>query len=166
MLSIFSNTSTIHADFKAISATTAFMIIDLSDTASWPHDETGMINIEYLDIEVDPDASFVGEVKFGFVENVDATNGDFCQFADIDLVEDSGIVIDNMSFGRVGLRCASSHWFGPTTANSTLLQTDANLQGPDGATSYPSGNGDMVLLVIVSAGQVDVSVTLGYEATA
>ena len=46
----------------------------------------------------------------------------------------------------------------------SVFQTDVNLDGPDGNNSFPSGNGDLVMLVEVSAGTVDVSITLGYEA--
>ncbi|KKM11737.1 hypothetical protein LCGC14_1720660 [marine sediment metagenome] len=49
--------------------------------------------------------------------------------------------------------------------NSTLFQTDVNLGGPDdpSTTTYPSGNGDLVMLIEQTAGAVDVSVTMIYE---
>ena len=36
----------------------------------------------YMIVEVDPDGSYLGEIKFGFLSNVDGTNGDFNQLAD------------------------------------------------------------------------------------
>ena len=36
--------------------------------------------------------------------------------------------------------------------------------GPDGSEAYPSGNGDMVMLVERDQGSVNVSATIGYEA--
>jgi len=46
-----------------------------------------------------------------------------------------------------------------------LFQTDVNLGGPDdpATITYPSGDGDLVLLVDRTAGSVSVSVTIIYE---
>ena len=162
----FTETTTIHLDAQAIAAQTAFMLIDLSDTTNWPHSLTGHINIEYIVLEVDPDASYLGEVKLGFLSNVDATNGDFNQILDMDMAKKSDFLVEIVDFGSHGLDCETSHHFGPITADSILFQTDVNLAGPSGATSYPSGDGDLVMLVERSAGTVDVSITLGYEAVA
>jgi hypothetical protein len=156
----------VHLDSQSISAQEAFMVIDVSDTTNWPHTETGHVNIEWLILEVDPDNSFTGEIKLGFLENVDATNGDFYQVIDIDMARSSSLVVENMDFGTHGIDMESDHHFGPIIANSTLFQTDVNLDGPDGTNSFPSGNGDVVLLVERSAGSVDVSITVGYETVA
>ena len=162
----FTETTTVHLDTQAVAAQEAFMLIDLSDTTNWPHSATGHINLEYLIIEVDPDASYFGEVKIGFLSNVDGDNGDFNQVMDVDMVKKSDLIIEVINFGSHGLDCETSHHFGPITANSLLFQTDVNLEGPSGATSYPSGDGDLVMLIERSAGTVDVSITLGYEAVA
>ena len=159
----FTPTFSVHLDAQAVSAQQAFMIVDLSDTANWPHTETGHGVIEWLIIMVDPDSSYVGEVKLGFLSNVDGTNGDFHQVIDIDMVRKADIVVENMDFGTHGIEMELSSWFGVTIADSTLFQTDLNLERPDGAISAPSGNGDIVMLIERSAGSVDVSITVGYE---
>lgn len=160
----FTETTTIHLDTQSVSAQEAFMLIDLSDTTNWPHSLTGHINIEYIIVEVDPDSSYLGEVKIGFLTNVGGDNGDFNQILDLDMARKSDFIVEVVDFGSHGLDCEADHHFGPTIANSALFQTDVNLEGPDGATSYPSGDGDLVMLVEVGAGSVDVSITLGYEA--
>lgn len=160
----FTDTHTIHLDTQAVAAQTAFMLIDLSDTTNWTHSLTGHINLEYLILEVDPDGSYFGEIKIGFLTNVDGTDGDFNQIIDIDMVKKSDLLVETIDFGSHGFDCEVDHHFGPILANSTLFQTDVDLEGPDGATSYPSGNGDLVMLIERSAGTVDVSITLGYEA--
>ena len=162
----FTNTFTIHGDFQASTAQTAFMLIDLSGTLNWMHTNTDHINLEYIILEVDPDTSYFGEVKLGFLTNVDADNGDFNQIIDVDMVKKSDLVVEVINFGSHGLDCTTTHHFGPITANSALFQTDVDLEGPDGATAYPSGDGDLVLLVERSAGEVDVSITIGYETIA
>ena len=159
----FTDTHTIHGDFQNIQAQTAFMLIDISDTTNWTHSGTDHINIEYLILEIDPDTNYLGEIKLGFLTNVDGTNGDFNQIVDIDLVKKSDLVIEIIDFGSHGFHCKTNSHFGPMIVDSALFQTDVNLEGPDGNTSYPSGDGDLVMVVEVSAGAVDVSITLGYE---
>ena len=159
----FTDTAIVHLDVANLQAQTAIMLIDLSDTSNWPHTNTGHIIIEYIILEVDPDTSYFGEVKLGFLSNVDADNGDFHQIIDIDMVRKSDLLVENLDVGSHGLDLRTNHWFGPTTANSALFRTGVNLLGPDGATSFPSGNGDFVMLVERTAGAVDVSITIGYE---
>lgn len=165
VVSGFTDTDTVHLDTGSIGAQTAFMLIDLSDTSNWKHTETGHINLEYILVEVDPDNSFFGEIKIGFLTNVDADNGDFNQIMDVDMARKSDLLVEQLHFGSHGFDCTTRHHFGPIIANSLLFRTGLNIEGPDGATSYPSGDGDLVMLVEWTAGAVDVSVTLGYETT-
>ena len=162
----FTPTFSVHIDVQSVATQTAFMIVDLSDTTNYPHTDTGHAVIEWIIIEADPDATYLGEIKLGFLSAVDATNGDFHQVIDIDMAKKSDLVIENMDFGSHGIDMRLASWFGPTTSNSTLFQTDVNLQGPDGTTTFPSGDGDIVLIVERSAGSVDVSITIGYETAA
>ena len=166
VVSGFTDTAIVHADVMNIQAQKAVMLIDLSDTTNWPHTNTEHIVIEYIIVEVDPDGSYVGEVKFGFLSNVNATNGDFHQVIDVDMARKADLLVETLDFGSHGLDLRTNHWFGPTTADSLLFQTDVNLLGPDGNTSYPSGDGDFVLLIERTAGAVDVSLTIGYETVA
>ncbi len=161
----FTETQTIHFDVQNIQTQTAYMLIDLSDTTNWAHTNTGHINLEYILLEVDPDDSFVGEVKLGFLSNVDATNGDFNQVLDIDMVRKSDLLVENLDFGSHGMDLEENHHFGPITADSALFRTGVNLGGPDDpdTITYPSSDGDLVMLVERSGGAVDVSLTIGYE---
>lgn len=161
----FADTQTVHLDTGSVAAQTAFMLVDISDTTNWKHTNTDHIIIDHFLVEVDPDANYLGEVKVGFLTNVDATDGDFNQILDVDLAKKSDLVVEDLDFGTHGFHCQASTHFGPILANSTLFQTDVNLGGPDdpGTITYPSGDGDLVLLVEVSAGTVDVSVTMVYE---
>jgi len=112
-----------------------------------------------------------GEVKIGYLKNVDATNGDFVTLFDIDMKKSADLFVETIDFGSHGVHCTDTHHFGPVDANNTIFQTDVNLGGPDDPTTltYPSGAGDLILLVTGSgAGNagVDVSITLGYETVA
>lgn len=165
----FTETETVHLDAETSSTLIAYMLIDISDTSNWNHTNTGHINIEYILIEVDPDTNFIGEVKIGFLENVDADNGDFYTIIDIDMRRKSALLVENLNFGSHGLDCESDHHFGPIIVNSTLFQTDVNLGGPDNpaALTYPSGASDLVMIIDGDGtNTVDVSITIGYETAA
>ena len=163
----FTETETIHIDVQTTSTLIAYMLIDISDTSNWKHTNTGHINLEYFIIEVDPEDLFAGQIKIGFLENVDGDNGDFYQIMDIDMQKKSDLLVENINFGSHGLDCESNHHFGPVIANSTLFRTaGADLGGPDdpGTLTYPSGAGDLVMIVDGDGSkQVDVSIIIGYE---
>lgn len=163
----FSNTFSVHFDHTVTpnSVDYAYMLVDLSDTTTWPHTDTGVIVLEYVLIEIDPASNFTGDFKLGYLKNVDATNGDFDTIIDIDMQSKSDIFQETIDFGTHGLHCSDLNHFGPLTANSTLFQTDVNLGGPDDPSTltYPSGDGDLVLLVTGNNNAVGISITLGYE---
>jgi len=152
----------IHIDAEDISSEEAFMLVDLSDTTNWPHSNTGHIDILFVAINVAPDATYAGDVQLGFLSSVDATNGDFNGLFEIHMDKKTEPIVANLTLPFGGISLEKDHWFGPIKANSTLFQTDTDLQGPDGNTSYPSGNGDLVLIVGRTAGEVSVGVTVGY----
>lgn len=152
----------IHLGDIAVGATQAFMLIDLSDTVNWPHTETGHIILEHLYITLNPSTAFRGDITLGFLTDVDATNGDlrvvhgwhFTNSAD-----DKDIVLEH-TYGR---DMEMSEWFGPSSIDDVLFQTDVNLQGPDGETEFPSGDGDVVLKVAQTAGTISVGISIGYD---
>lgn len=164
----FTNTQTVHLDVEVTTSPKSFMLIDLSDTTNWKHTNTGEIVIEYMVLEVDPGSTFAGEVRIGYLKNVDATNGDFVTLFDVDMKKSAELLVENINFGSHGLHCGDTQHFGPVDANDVAYQTDVNLGGPDDPTTltYPSGNGDLILQVTdAGAGNagVDISITIGYE---
>lgn len=162
----FSDTQTVHMDVSTSSTLISYMLIDLSDTTNWKHTNTGELIIEYLIVEVDPDTNFLGEIKIGYLEDVDGTNGDFHQILDIDMRRKSSVFAEVIDFGSHGIHCSTNNHFGPVTANDTMFRTDVNLGGPDdpATLAYPSGDGDLVMIVDGDGtNTVNVSITIGYE---
>lgn len=153
---------TVHLDIENISATTGFMIIDLSDTTNWPHTNTGHIALEKLAININPTTAFRGDIELGFLVDVDATDGDFKRIYTYHLDQQASEIVDQLPFPG-GLDLKVAEWFGPTTANDTTWQTDVNLQGPDARSVYPSGTGDFVMKIVPTAGAVDVALLTFYE---
>ena len=165
----FSDAVSMHMDVQTASTLIAYMLVDISDTTNWKHSRTGEIVIDYIIVQVDPTTNFLGEVKIGFLENVDETNGDFHQLIDIDMARKADLFSEVIEFGSHGMHCTTDSHFGPIIANSTLFQTDVNLAGPDDPTTitYPSGNGDLVMIVDGDGTNfVDISITIGYETVA
>jgi len=158
----FADSQTVHLDTGSVETQTAFMLIDISDTTNWKHTETDHVIIRHMLLQVDPDANFLGEVNVGFLSNVDATNGDFNTIIDVSLAKKSDLLVQDLRFTG-GFHCQTATHFGPIDTNSTLFQTDVSLAGPNGATSFPSGNGDLCLIIERSAGAVSVAVTIIYE---
>lgn len=153
----------VHIDVD-VDTTTAFMIVDLSDTTNWPHTKTGHLDIAHFLINIDPATNFAGDIELGFLTDVNATNGDFHGIMEFHLDKKTEPFTFGLNFGAFGMDLELDHWFGPTTSNSTLFQTDVNLAGPDGNASFPSGAGDLVMIVTVSATTVAVGLTIGYFA--
>jgi len=154
----------VHIDIEQSATTTiGYMIIDLSDTTNWPHALTGHIDIVYIIVNVNPTATFVGDIDIGFLSAVDGDNGDFNGIMEIHMDKKQDSIFQMMNFGSFEMSLETAHWFGPTTTNSTLFQTDVNLAGPDGATSYPSGNGDLTMIVTATTSDLAVGLTVGYR---
>ena len=154
----------VHIDIdQSATTTTGYMVVDLSDTTNWPHTATGHIDIAYIIINVNPTATFVGDIELGFLSAVDAENGDFNAIMEIHMDKKQDSIFEMMNFGAFEMSLELAHWFGPTTANDTTWQTDVNLAGPDGTTTFPSGNGDLVMLVTATTSDVAVGLTIGYR---
>lgn len=156
----------VHLSSGDISATTGFMLIDLSDTTNWPHTATGHIIVSQIVYNINPSTSFAGLIEIGFVNNVDATDGDFHIFYTGHEDKSPTELAQVLDFEWFGLDLEIGEFFGPVALNDTTWQTDVNLIGPDAATSYPAGNGDMVMKITRTAGNVDVSVLVAYTTVA
>ena len=152
----------IHIDAEDVATTTAFMLVDLSDTTNWPHTNTGHIDVVFISGNVDPDTTYAGDIEIGFLTNVDGSNGDFNGLFELHMDKKTAPSVFDLPIPFGGMSLETAHWFGPTTANSTLFQTDVDLAGPDGASDYPSGDGDLVMIVGQSTGEVSVGFTIGY----
>lgn len=155
----------VHMNLQAIAATSAFMVIDLSDTVNWPHTKTGHIDILNILMNINPEVSpaFAGDISLGFLENVDADNGDLRIIKTWHLDRGATNINQCCNFSMAHYAMSSTKWFGPSVLNSTLFQTDVNLLGPDGQTVYPSGAGDLVLYVVRTANAADIGITIAYK---
>uniref|UniRef100_A0A6M3M397 Uncharacterized protein n=1 Tax=viral metagenome TaxID=1070528 RepID=A0A6M3M397_9ZZZZ len=158
-----------YAGIRAISiaANTAYMVVDLSDTTNWKHQYTDHIDLCFVNISINGSDDFNGRVELGYLENVDAENGDMRiikSWPIDDTIKYASIITDNLNFdGKNGyFHCNSVKSFLPMNQHDQLFQTDVNITGPDGNVLYPSGNGDLVLKITRGAGNVSVGLLVGY----
>ena len=75
------------------------MVIDLSDSTNWPHTKTGHIDIVYIVVNVNPTATFEGDIQLGFLDNVDGTDGDFNGIMEIYMDKKQDSITQMMNFG-------------------------------------------------------------------
>lgn len=153
----------VHVDAQDVVATEGFMLIDLSSVTTWPHTNTGHIDILFILITTDPTSTFSGDVELGFLQNVDATNGDLHEILEFHMEKKPEPDAFFVNYGGFGIALETDHFFGPIEADDTTWQTDVAIQGPDGATTHFSGDGDLVMHITRTAGDISVSITVGYR---
>ena len=152
----------VHLDVQALAAVKAYMLIDLSDTTNWPHSTANHIVLERLNAHIDPSVAFRGDIDIGFLSSVDGDNGDLNKVVTFHFGQ-GALHEDLIRNYESGICLSTDYWFGPVSANDALFQTDLNLFGPDGATAYPSGDGDLVMKVGRTAGDIDIGLSLIYR---
>lgn len=157
----------IHFDITGLAASTNFILIDLSDLTNYPHVSLDYVHIEALRIEVDAAAAANYEIEFAFLENVDATNSDIYVFTHTKGTQQTGkdINIDVYTYPN-GQRCRAQNLAShDIRLNDTTFQTDVNQKTTlDPSTAdTPSGEHDVVMLVIITAGQIDLVVDMSYH---
>jgi len=155
-----------------LAASEGFILVDLSNTADFPHTETGKIRVYsvYVDIERG-EAAASGEflIDLGVITRVDATNGD-TKWVAVMHEETDDEATDNRAkwFYRYewaegldleisgGAPVMGVSNIGHT--NDVTWQTDVNLDSPIGDTVSPPGVGDLVLYVSETGGTGTLSV--------
>jgi hypothetical protein len=152
---------------KDMSASEDLILIDISDTTNYPHIDTSYIHLENIRIHTDSSASADYTLEIGFLDDVDADNGNFYSLIDVDGTKTTGQRKEIfLNLYPNGPRCqTSSIATSEKSLNDTAFQTDVNLASTldPGTTDTPSGDGDFVLRVTVNAGTVIVGVELSYH---
>lgn len=154
---------TVAALFEGVNTTTGFMLVDLSDTTNWPHTNTNHVVVDGLYESVDPDSSFTGDIYYGWLSAAGTTSSTLNCIRVISLDHNNRGADTACAFYPDSIECKSGDWFGLSKTSQTKFQTDTNLKGPDGNTSYPAGNGDFVALVDRSAGTLDMGLVIKYH---
>lgn len=144
-----------------------FILIDISDTANYPHINTDYVHIEWLHTEIDGNNQADYTSCIGFLKNVDASNGDRYALSCVSGTKTAGQSIrlfENYYPNGYRLR-SESIVTSNISLNDTAYQTDVNLKSTLNpiTADTPAGNGDVILEIVVNAGVVNANIDLGYH---
>lgn len=162
------NNGTIHMHVDGLTTgTTRYILVDISNTTDYPHTNTDFVHLEWFDIEVDGNTSANYTVNLGFLENVDATNGDRTIVKHWSGSRTVGQSIRALfdpipNAPKMHSDYVTTH---EVSLNDINYQTDVNMATTLDPTTAdtPSGNGDVVLEIIVTAGTVDIAISASYH---
>lgn len=151
-----------------VTASTPYVLIDLSDTTNFPHEFTTELILKGLRVHAEPQSSGVYDLWFGVVTELDATNGTAEWLEVIHLEGVSGVFAQSIPFDSLPLGVASQTLEHVLTnvsqAGHTNWQNDVYLTSPGGS-AIPEV-GDLVLWIeeVSDAGGVDVAIGVDYDA--
>lgn len=142
----------------AATTSTKTLVIDLSDTTNYPHEDTREINIIDLRVSVDKLAASTGTVKIGVVNFVNASTGSVTWFREFSSEKNASNTASSEyipslpSTIRTRVNSTGNATDGETpyilsndtTLGSTTFQTDQVLPSALGTDTAP-GRGDIVL---------------------
>ena len=166
---------------EAVSASTAYVLVDLSDNTNFPHTETNAVHLLSLVLHTEKASDGVYDIWVGVVTENDVTNGSV-DWVHVFHLEASGNPTDStdrfaqqLDFtlgGRnpQGVNClitggATSHFAtAQTQADNVSWQNDTNRTSPVGATTKP-GVGDLVVWVeeVSGSGTLDFVLSAIYD---
>jgi hypothetical protein len=151
---------------REISTTQDFIFIDLSDTTDYPHSNTSWIHVGNLIIDVDATNTADYEIHMGFIDNVDGADGDFHHVYSWKGSKLAGRQIHSViATSPESVKMRTSSTLGTIDLNQTAFQTDVNLASTKDPLTIdtPSGDGDVVLRVIVNTGSINLSLSMTYH---
>ena len=159
----------------ALAATEAFVLVDLSDVANFPHSETGKIRLYGLTADLQTEATGVYIVYVGTIIEVDADNGStdwllalLVQTDDNPTDDDGhrqyriswpeGVDLEVEGGAMVNTISNDGH------SGNAAWQTDVALDSPRGDGLSAPGPGDLVMYVEETGGTgtISLSVTADY----
>jgi hypothetical protein len=138
----------------AVAASTAAIIVDLSDTTNWPHKNTSGINVSGLWVDVDKAGASTDTVKVGVVTNIDASSGTvkwfFVAANTANRVSTPGLqspIIEGIVRTKVNSSNVTPYILtNNSSSQSTIFQTDVLLPTANGTFVAPAV-GDIVAFI-------------------
>lgn len=167
---------------EAVAASTAYVLVDLSDTTNFPHSNTAGLHLLGLMLSAEKAGDGVHDIWVGVVTENDATDGT-AEWAHVFHLEHVANATDSTDrFAQAidftlgganpnGLNLeiisgATAYFAGnQSQANNGSWQNDTNRASPVGSATKP-GTGDLVVWVeeVSGTGTLDFSLTAIYEA--
>ena len=174
---------------EAVAASTAYVLVDLSDTDNYPHraqDGTAEVHLLGLNLSAETHTVGIFDIWVGVISEVDATNGTaewvhvFHIENDTEATDDTGHFAESIDFtlgGYVpeGMNCSitaagalAKLVTNLQQAGHTNWQTDTGLASPVGAAAGATGRpgaGDLVVWVeeVTNGGTIDFCLGAAYS---
>ena len=165
---------------EAVAGTTAYVLVDLSDTTNFRHSNTNAIVLKSLALHAEKAADGVYDIWVGVISEVDATNGTaiwlHCfhleasgnptdstdRFAQKIEYGDISLDVNAATAGSEKLKYVVSNI---TLAGNTAWQNDTALASPIGDSTSKPGEGDLVMYVeeVSGSGTIDFLVAVEYD---
>lgn len=149
-------------------------LIDLSDTANWPHSRTGRIDLSTISAQVDKATATRGSIQLCVITRVDGTNADLSVVAGFSfLYNESTGAQPQINLSPSQRKCAVVAGATPYIKTSgrytgvAAINTGATLTVAGTAETFTPGVGDLVARVqITGGGDATISTALTYHAEA
>lgn len=162
------DTGAIHFHIDGLTVGTyRFILIDISDITNYPHANTTYAHVEWVEIQVDSNNTGAYSVSLGFLENVNGDNGDryiIKHWSGSKTVGNQLLIFEHMV--PAGWRMQSGRILTHAiSVNDANYQTDVNLPSSidPSAPDTPSGDGDVITEIIVTAGEINIAIDIGYH---
>ena len=139
---------------------TDWILVDLDDTANFPHADSGRIDISTINTHIANDSGNPdGEFLIGVITRIDATDSDICWAFAVDFnLPNNTDIREDFNFAPSQLKFEVSG--GDTTRiisdfkslNDSTINTGVTMNSPRGASTVTPAVGDIVLRVTNAAG--------------
>ncbi len=161
--------SVCYEEVGAISADTAYLLVDLSNSTDWPHTATNLVIVKRVWLYGAVSSTHTWRTSWGVITENDATDGTAQWLGTARIANVSGVFNTRREFGEHGLslRVASGvmdNFGGNSTLESISWQNDTAISSTV-AISGAVGVGDLVFYAdeVTSGSTLDFTVCVDYD---
>lgn len=151
----------IHFNVDAVAATDYYILVDLSDTTNFPHNETGKIHMSYIEIEVDKASNTNASVEIGIITRIDGTDADMEYPIELHFLRNGETRVEKKTkYSPSQLKFSiSGGTMDKTITNSiennvAAVNTGVTLDSPRGISTITPAVGDIIVKYDYSSGGV------------
>lgn len=156
-----------HISLRAnnISATTGYILIDLSDTVVFPHTNTDHIVLTFMSVSLNPGSGFAGDVCIGYISRIDGTNSDIRILREFHMDRAEGNINLFEEYNSAHFGTKPDRALLDELTNQSSFNTGNTNTIPGGGTATPAV-GDLVMLLTRASGAIDIGISIGYRTLA
>jgi hypothetical protein len=150
-------------DTGTISNATGFILVDLSDTAGFPHTQTGHVILTWEKVSISPSTAFRGSVCIGVLTDSDIVSSDIDLLNNFEFTQAAPNNVNVFhEYNGHHISSKPTRYLVDGLADDQLFTAGGALAKPGPGTAAPA-IGDIILRIDRTAGTVDVTYSLGYR---